>query len=83
MKSLAHNPNCWRGSARSAEVYLRRRLIPSSCPRVGFASGATWPLPKLVAFSATNLDHSENFYKPLLLHSICISTAPAAPAASF
>src|SRR3984893_291408 len=24
-----------------------------------------------------------NFYKPLLLHSICISTAPAAPAASF
>ena len=44
MKSLAHNPNCWRGSARSAEVCLRRRSTPSSCPRVGFASSATWGL---------------------------------------
>jgi hypothetical protein len=36
-----------------------------------------------VGSSATDLDHPDNFYKPLLLHSICISTASAAPAASF
>ena len=36
-----------------------------------------------IAELATELDHPDNFYKPLLLHSICISTAPAAPAASF
>jgi len=36
-----------------------------------------------VGSSATDLDHPDNFYKSLLLYSICISTAPAAPAASF
>ena len=36
-----------------------------------------------VGSSGTDLDHPDNFYKPLLLRSICISTAPAAPEASF
>jgi hypothetical protein len=35
MNSLAHTPHCRRASERLAEVCLRRRSTPSSCPRVG------------------------------------------------
>ena len=83
MKSLAHNPNCWRGSARSAEVCLRRRSTPSSCPRVGFASSATSALAHARRLLRHGPRPPDNFYKPFWLHSICISTASAAPAASF
>jgi len=67
---------------------LRRSLSPSPLdtffiPQSSFASSATLPLPMRVGSSATDLDHPDNFYKPLLLHSISISTASAAPAASF
>ena len=56
---------------------------PSSPPRVASPQALLRPLPMPVGSSVTDLDHPNNFYKPLSLHSICISPASAAPAASF
>ncbi len=83
MKSLAHTPRCRRASERLAELCLRYTQTSSSCPRLGslrpstrLCSGA--PAPPLLALTTP-----ANFYTPRSLHSICISPASAAPAASF
>jgi integrase len=83
MKSLAHTPHCRRASERLAELCLRYTQTSSSCPRLGslrpstrLCSGA--PAPPLLALTTP-----ANFYTPRSLHSICISPASAAPAASF
>src|SRR5579863_8398512 len=67
---------------------LRRSVSPSPLdtffmPQSRFRFKRHFALPMRVNSSAGDLDHPDNFYKPLLLHSICISTASAAPAASF
>ncbi len=56
---------------------------PFFTPQSGIAPTATSPVPMPVGSSVTDLDYPNNFYKPLSLHSICISPASAAPAASF
>ena len=83
MKSLAHTPYCPRPSERLAEVRLRYTQRSSSCPRLTSLRPSTpvrtgappSPLPALTS--------PANFYNPRSLHSICISSASAAPAASF
>ena len=67
---------------------LRRSVSPSPLdtffmPQSRFRFNRHFALAHARRSSATDLDHPDNLYKPLLLHSICISTAPAAPAASF
>src|SRR5271165_2656895 len=67
---------------------LRRSVSPSPLdtffmPQSRFRFNRHFALAHAVGSSATDLDHPDNLYKPLLLHSICISTASAAPAASF
>jgi len=83
MKSLAHTPHRRRASERLAEVCLRYTQTSSSCPRLGslppstrLCTGALVPPPPALMTPA-------NCYTPRSLHSICISPASAAPAASF
>ena len=83
MKSLAHTPHCRRASERLAQVRLRYSQRSSSCPHLSSLRPSTRvrtgappsPLPALTT--------PANFYTPRSLHSICISPASAAPAASF
>ncbi len=83
MKSLAHTPHCRRASERLAEVCLRYRPTSSSCPQTRLTSAIHFALAQARRLLLHGLDHPDNFYNPLSLHSICISTASAAPAASF
>src|SRR5215469_15977077 len=57
MKSLPHNNACPRGSARSADVCLRRCSISSSCPRVGSLQPLSRPCP-CAGSSATGFHHA-------------------------
>ena len=83
MKSLAHIPHCRRASERLAEVCLCYTQTSSSSPRpaslrpsIRLCAGAT-------TCSSTGPDDSRELLHPHSLHSICISPASAAPAASF
>ena len=82
MTSLAHTPRCRRASERLAEVCLRCTQTSSSCPH----PRSLWPSTRLCtgapAATPLALTTPVNFYTPHSLHSICISPASAAPAAS-
>src|SRR5438045_3119156 len=52
-------------------------------PQSRTASSHTSHCPSAPPSSPRNLDHLDNLYKARSLHSICISPASAAPAASF
>ena len=82
MNSLAHIPHSLRFTV------FRRSVSPAPLDTFflsqhRIASSTTSPLPSASAPLPRNLDHPDNFYKPHSLHSICISPASAAPAASF
>ena len=83
MKSLAHTPHCRRASERLAEVCLRYRpdIFFLSPPRLTSAIDSS--LHRSPAATPPTLTTPANLYTPLSLHSICISPASAAPAASF
>jgi hypothetical protein len=83
MKSLAHTPYCRRASERLPEVCLHYPpdIFFLSPPRLTLVIDSS--LHRCAGSSRTGLDDSANFYTLRSLHSICISPAPAAPAASF
>ena len=83
MKSLTHIPHCRPAAERLAEVCLPYPQTSSSSPHLGsllpstrLCTAAPTPPPPALTTPA-------NFYTPRSLHSICISPASAAPAASF
>src|SRR5215469_10985722 len=72
-----------RGSARSADVCLRRCSISSSCPRVGSLQPLSRPCPCARDPRPPAFTTPPNFYTSVSLHSICIGPASAASGASF
>ena len=72
-----------RVSERLAEVCLPYPQTSSSCPRQGSLRPSTPLCAGVPPATPPPLTTPDNFYKPLLFHSICISPASAAPAASF
>ena len=83
MKSLTHTPHCRRASERLAEVCLRytQTSIFLSSPRLTSAIDSS--LHRCAGCYSSGLDDSRELLHPRSLHSICISPASAAPAASF
>jgi len=83
MKSLAHTSHCRRASERLAQVCLDSTQPSSSCLRLGSLRPSTRLCTGAPAATPAASTPLPNFYKPPSLHSICISPASAAPAASF
>jgi hypothetical protein len=83
MKSLAHTPHCRCASEHLAEVCLRYAQTSSSSLRLGSLRPSTRLCTGAPAATPAALTTPVNFYTPRSLHSICISPASAAPAASF
>jgi len=83
MKLLAHIPHGRRASERLAEVCLGYPQTSFSCPRLCSLRPSTRLCITAPAATPAALTTPVNFHTPRSLHSICISPASAAPAASF
>ena len=83
MKLLAHIPHGRRASERLAEVCLCYTRTSSSRPRLGSLRPSTRPCTGAPAATPAALPTPANSNPSASLHSICISPASVAPAASF
>jgi hypothetical protein len=83
MNSVVHTPHGRRASERLAEVCLPYTQTSSSCPRLGSLRSSTRVRKGTPVLTPSPFATPAHFYNPSSLHSICISPASAAPAASF
>jgi hypothetical protein len=83
MKSLAHTPHCRRATERLAQVCLHYSLTSSSRSYLASPTAIDSCLYRRIGCYSTCRDDSGELLQSPSLHSICISPASAAPAASF